>query len=148
MAEPEVAPQADEKPLWEGHPSHATYLGTYILCVLFCWLVVPIFIALDIWLKIRTQIYELTSQRLFFTTGIFSKNREEWELYRVKDMRIDEPFKLRMFGCGNVILETSDRSNPQFVLQAIPNPRKLADTIREIMEERRRARGVRELDVD
>ncbi|MBI2435527.1 MAG: PH domain-containing protein [Candidatus Hydrogenedentes bacterium] len=148
VPEPVQEPQAEEVTVWSGHPSHAMYFGTYTLCILFCVLIVPIFIALWIWIKVRTQVYELTSQRLFFTTGILSKQREEWELYRVKDMRIEEPFKLRLFGKGNIVLETSDRSIPNFVLQAVDQPKQLSARIRQLVEERRRTRGVRELDVE
>ena len=137
-----------EQAVWQGHPSHVLYLGTYILCALFCWLIVPIFIALYIWLMLRSRVYELTTQRLFYTTGIFSKHREEWEIYRIKDMRVEEPFKLRLFGRGNIVLETSDRSTPVFTMEGIPEPRQLADRIRLMVEERRKARGVREVDVE
>jgi uncharacterized membrane protein YdbT with pleckstrin-like domain len=139
---------AIEQPVWSGHPSHVLYLGTHILCILFFWLIFPLFISLWRWLQVRFQIYELTSQRLFFTTGILSKHREEWELFRIKDMHVEEPFKLRLFGRGNVVLQTSDRSMPDFTLRAVPQPRELADRIRHLVEERRRARGVREIDLD
>lgn len=139
---------ATEQPVWQGHPSHVQYLGTYTLCVLFCWLIVPLFFALYLWMIIRSRVYEVTTQRIFYTTGIFSKTREEWEIYRIKDMRVEQPFKLRVFGKGNIVLETSDRSIPNFVIEAVPEPRSLADRIRQLVEERRRSRGVRELDVD
>ena len=35
-----------EETIWEGSPSHVAQWGTYVLCLLFFWLIVPIFIAL------------------------------------------------------------------------------------------------------
>ena len=143
---PEHAPT--EQPVWSGRPSHLQFLGTYILCALFCWLIVPLFIALWRWLQVHFQRYELTTERLFYTTGILSKHREEWEIFRVKDMHVVEPFKLRLFKHGHIVLETSDRSQPNFTLEAVPHPRELAGRIRQLVEERRKARGVREIDVE
>lgn len=138
----------DETLVWRGSPSHVSQLGTYVLCVLFCWLIVPIFIAIWKWIVLRTRRYELTNQRLFYSWGVFSKHHEELEVYRIKDFRVEEPFLYRIFGKGNVILQTSDRSTPDFVMEAVARPRDLADKIRQQVEQRRDEKRVRELDMD
>ena len=35
-----MAPMAEEQGLWKGSPSQVVNLGTYLLCLLLCWLVV------------------------------------------------------------------------------------------------------------
>jgi uncharacterized membrane protein YdbT with pleckstrin-like domain len=56
------------------------------LCGLFCWLIVPIFFALVYYLQTRCKVFELTTQRLKITSGVFTKVTETLELYRVKDI--------------------------------------------------------------
>jgi uncharacterized membrane protein YdbT with pleckstrin-like domain len=111
-------------------------------------LAIPVLIFLYRWIEIRSEVYEVTTQRIFYITGIFSKNREQLEIYRIKDMQVAEPFKYRLFGKGNILLETSDRSTPTFTFEAVPHPRDLADTLRRYVEIRREQKGVRELDME
>jgi uncharacterized membrane protein YdbT with pleckstrin-like domain len=137
-----------EQTLWRGHPSHVTNLGTYLLCGLTCVLIVPIFIALWKWLDTRCFIYELTTERLKQTHGVFSKRTDELELYRVRDLAVEQSFFLRMFSLANIILDTSDKTTPRVVLKALPKAQELADTIRQQVEIQRQRKNVRELDVE
>jgi|SRR5690606_14757655 len=138
----------NEEVVWGGGPSQVVNLGTYIICGLLCWLIVPIFIALwKFWVTRSTQ-YTVTTQRLNFRRGVFSKETDVMELYRVKDMRVVEPFFLRMFGKGDIIMETSDRTHPEFILHAVPEPDQLRDTIRHYVEIRRDEKRVREVDFE
>ena len=137
-----------EEVVWEGGPSQIINLGTYILCGLLCFLVVPIFIALWKYLVTRATQYTLTTQRLSFRRGVFSKETDAMELYRIKDMRVVEPFFLRMFGKGDILMDTSDRTDPEFTLHAVPEPDKLRDTIRRYVEMRRDEKRVREVDFE
>lgn len=137
-----------EEVVWEGTPSQVINLGTYVLCTLLCVLIVPIFIALWKYAVTRTTRYTLTTQRLSFRRGVFSKETDVMELYRIKDMRVIEPFFLRMFGKGDIVMDTSDRSHPEFTLRAVPDPDKLRDTIRRYVEMRRDEKRVREVDFE
>ncbi len=138
----------DEQTLWKGSPSQVTNLGLYLLCGLTFWLVVPIFIALWKWLELRCSVYELTTERLKQTRGVFAKRTEELELYRVKDLAVEQPLFLRLFSLANVILETSDKSSPRVALEAVPRAQELGDTIRRQVEELRQRKRVREVDFD
>jgi uncharacterized membrane protein YdbT with pleckstrin-like domain len=120
----------------------------YILCALFCWLVVPIFIALARYLQTKNKIYELTSERLKITEGVFSKVTDTLELYRVKDLETRQPFLYRLVGVENVHINTSDTSSPFIFIQAIPRAVGLGDKIRNQVEIIRQQKGVREIDVE
>jgi uncharacterized membrane protein YdbT with pleckstrin-like domain len=137
-----------EEVVWEGGPSQVVNMGTYILCVLLCWLIVPIFIALWKYIVTKSHQYMLTTQRLSFRRGVFSKETDVIELYRVKDMKVLEPFFLRIFGKGNIVMDTSDRSHPVFTLEAVPEPEKLRDALRHYIEIRRDEKRVREVDFE
>jgi uncharacterized membrane protein YdbT with pleckstrin-like domain len=138
----------EEEVVWEGGPSQVINFGTYLLCFLFFWLIIPIFIALWRYVVTSNMRYTLTTQRLGYRHGVLSKEADVLELYRVKDMRVLEPFFLRMFGMGNIIMDTSDRSHPTFILQAVPEPARLRDIIRNHVERRRDEKGVREVDFE
>jgi uncharacterized membrane protein YdbT with pleckstrin-like domain len=109
---------------------------------------VPIFIALSRYLQTKNKIYELTTERLKITEGIFSKVTDTLELYRVKDLETRQPFLYRMFGVENVQMNTSDTSSPFIFIEAIPSAVSLGDKIRNQVEAIRAQKGVREIDVE
>jgi uncharacterized membrane protein YdbT with pleckstrin-like domain len=139
---------AEEKPLWSGRPSHLVNLLWYILWLLLFWLVIPLFILLWQWLVIRTTVYELTSERLKLRRGVLNKHLDEVELYRVRDYQFEQPFFLRLFGLGNILLQTSDRSHPSLRLRAVRGGEQIYERIRAAVEDCRTRKGVRELDVE
>lgn len=135
-----------EDVVWIGTPSNVENLGIYLACLL----IIPIPFAIYRWLKTRNHVYEITTQRIRETTGILSKQTDDLELYRVKDMRLEQPFFLRLFGAGNIRLMTSDRTSEDFVLRAVrpkEGPRALMDQIRRCVEIRRDQKRVREVDM-
>lgn len=136
-----------EQPVWSGTPSQLINAGRYALCVLLCFLVVPIFVMAWWWLEVRCTQYELSSQRLRLRSGVLNKETNDLELYRIKDVRLEQPLALRMFGLSNLVLDTSDRSHPQIVVRAIPDAEALMDVVREHVEALRIARGIREIDL-
>ncbi|MFZ9051298.1 MAG: PH domain-containing protein [Steroidobacteraceae bacterium] len=139
---------AEEREVWFGSPSQVLNLGTFILMGLFFWLVIPLFIILWKWLVIKTTKYEITTERVRTRRGVFNKETEELELYRVRDYRLEQPFFLRIFSLGNIILQTSDRSHPDMVLRAIPNGERLREELRTHVEACRLAKRVREIDFE
>jgi len=137
-----------EQTVWRGTSSQWKNLGVFILCGLFCWLIVPIFIALSRYLQTKNKVYELTTERLKITEGIFSKVTDTLELYRVKDLETRQPFLYRMFGVENVQMNTSDTSSPFIFIEAIPSAVSLGDKIRNQVEAIRAQKGVRDIDVE
>jgi uncharacterized membrane protein YdbT with pleckstrin-like domain len=116
-----------EEVIWSGSSSQVRNLHIYLLCALFCWLIIPIFYAIWKWIELRSRHYELTTQRVRIRPGIFSKRTDELELYRVKDTTILEPFWQRIFGLGNIVITTNDASTPSLTLEALPKAARLAN---------------------
>ncbi len=106
-----------EETVWRGTSSQWKNFGVYILCALFCWLIVPIFIALARYLQTKNKVYALTTERLKITEGVFNKVTDTLELYRVKDIETRQPFVYHTFGVENVQLNTSDASSPLFLFK-------------------------------
>ncbi len=94
----ETSSGMSEEVVWRGTSSQWKNFGVYLLCGLFCWLIVPIFFALVRYLQTKCKIFELTTQRFKVTSGIFSKVTETLELYRVKDIETRQPFLCRLVG--------------------------------------------------
>ena len=106
-----------EETVWRGPSSQAKSAGAFVLCglclcvlfLLFAFLwrnesardfspyilspaIVPIFIAVSRFLQTKNKIYELTTERLKITEGVFNKVTDTLELYRVKDLETRQPF--------------------------------------------------------
>jgi uncharacterized membrane protein YdbT with pleckstrin-like domain len=137
-----------EEIVWRGRSSQWKNFGVYLLCGLFCWLIVPIFLALARYLQTRCKIFELTTQRFKVTSGVFSKVTETLELYRVKDVETRQSFLSRLVGVENVQMTTSDASSPLVLIDAIPSSVGLADKLRNQVEIIRQQKRVREIDIE
>jgi len=137
----------EERVVWRGKPSQMVNLATFATCGLLLWLVVPIFVAAQRFLQVHFTHYKLTNERFEITTGVASRRIEQLELYRVKDLSVEEPLLLRMVGLGNLIVHSSDRSLPTLVLRGIRECTNLRDQVRGLVEKRRDEKRVHELDV-
>ena len=137
-----------EEIVWRGTSSQWKNFGVYLLCGLFCWLIVPIFFALARYLQTKCKIFELTTQRLKITSGVFTKTTDTLELYRVKDIETRQPFLSRLVGVENVQLNTSDTSSPFVFIEAVPSSVGLADKLRNQVEIIRQQKRVREIDIE
>ena len=118
----------------------------------FVWLLVAVWsvcviLVLAQYLKVRSERYLITSERLKITTGLFSTATEEVELRRVRDTSVVKPFLLRLLGLGNVHIVSADLSAPRVTLRAVRDPDGLQSTIRDLVQGLYRRHGVREVDV-
>ena len=149
----------EEKVIWQGNSSHVINLQINIVCGLAIGAVlgaailfrdrlhnwaaligllaataIPVAIILVKWLQNRCRRYEITTERLRVSRGVFSRTTDEVELYRVKDYVLIEPIFLRLFGLGNIVLTTTDDANQRVVLEAVPNAKALRDELRKCVE--------------
>jgi uncharacterized membrane protein YdbT with pleckstrin-like domain len=161
-------PSAAETVLWSGHTSQWVHFWFYLFCVLlaagiaiaatllalptggltYLALVIPAVMWLARWWVTRCTTYELTSQRFRIRTGVLNRRVDELELYRVKDYAMEQPFLLRLVGLGHVTMITSDATNPQVAMKAIPDVEAVREKLRAAVQSERDRKRVRELDVD
>ena len=137
-----------EEIVWRGTSSQWKNFGVYLLCGLFCWLIVPVFFALAYYLQTRCKVFELTTQRLKITSGVFTKVTETLELYRVKDIETRQPFFSQLVGVENIQMNTSDASSPLVLIEAVPSSVGFADKLRNQVEIIRQQKRVREIDIE
>jgi uncharacterized membrane protein YdbT with pleckstrin-like domain len=159
----EAAP-AQEQTLFKGSPSAIINFGTFVLCgliivatvvgaflvpmtparlVLLGVAVVAFVFALVKWLLIKARIYEVTTERIRTTTGLFTRRTDELELYRVKDTTLVEPFSMRLLSLGDIEISTHDVSTPVVKLEAIRGARALREELRKSIETCREKKRVR-----
>jgi uncharacterized membrane protein YdbT with pleckstrin-like domain len=133
-----------EETLWTGPSSQWKNFGAFLLCIL----IVPIPWAIWRYLKVHCRVYSLTTERLIITSGIFNKNTETLELYRIRDMRVRQPFLQRLVGLEHIQLITADASTPELVLDHAPKTAGLSGLLRKNIELCREAKRVRSIDLE
>lgn len=153
----------DENSLWKGSSSQWLNLGAFTAALLvsagilvggvffppaYIALVLPAVYLLWRYLVVRTQVFELTSERLRVTRGVINQKIDEIELYRVKDSQMVRPWWMRLTGLASIVLETSDRTMPNLVIPAIHGGADLREILRKQVELQRDKKRVRELDFD
>ena len=111
-------------------------------------LVVPLFFILRAYLLTRTTKYTLTTERILVSSGVFSRRTENLELYRVDDLKVDQPFFMRLVGRANIVMVTSDRTTAELTLAALLNTTTLRDEIRKHVEACRDRKRTRVVDMD
>lgn len=95
------------------------------------------------WLGTYFHWYTLTTQRLEERSGILIKRVETLELYRITDLSASSTLIQTLFGCGRVIITSSDRSHPRLVINAVPKHIDLFNAVRDVAERCRIERRVR-----
>ncbi len=152
-----------EKDIWEDRPSQVSMIGGYLMAFALTtallvlnyffnlplyFLVVPGILLFWCYMVIRCSKYTLTTQRLKYTYGVFNQKEDQMEIYRIKDYRLEKPLYLRIFGLSNIYLDTSDKTCPLFIINAVENGDTVIEEIRKNVERRREERFIRELDVN
>jgi len=97
-------------------------------------LIIPVGYAIWKYLEIRYTRLKITSERIIIREGVLNKKTNETELYRVRDSSIEEPFFYRIFGCGNIMIYTTDEAEATLKLGAYRKPHWLKDQIRNYSE--------------
>ena len=150
-SEPEPDDPEDEHTLFTQKPAMRAYLGRMIgagiwsiigivvLLVIefnaFASIVMPPLViggitALGIWIETHSTEYKLTTQRFFLKKGLIAKHLDELELFRVKDVTVDQGIIQRMLGFGSVTILSTDDSTPKIVMHGIAKPTEVKELIR------------------
>jgi hypothetical protein len=98
------------------------------------------------WLVMQACRYRLTTQRLFVTKGLIARHVEEVELYRVKDVTVNQGTAGRMFGYGDVVVHVSDATTKSIVLSGVADPMAIKEKIREQVRAARKAEGIQSVE--
>lgn len=70
----------------------------------------------------------ITGDRLRYEAGIASRSTRNIQLSKIQDVRVDQGVAQRMFGIGNLSIETAGESS-RLTLLNVDSPQELADEI-------------------
>src|SRR5438105_4665135 len=79
----------------------------------------------------RAVRYTLTPERLEIEKGIFGRRIESVELWRIRDVVLDQTLFERLRGVGRITVYSSDQVEPQLDIGPVPGARILFDRLRE-----------------
>lgn len=105
-------------------------------------LLLPAWTWLRAWLRSRLVRYDLTAERLLISSGWLTTRVDNLELYRVRELHLEQTLLGRTWNVGRIILATIDRSEPVVVLAGVRDPRVVFDRLRDQVEACRRRAGV------
>ena len=89
--------------------------------------------------------YEITIEQIKYSRGIFQRQVDFLEMYRIKDFDQKQSLLMNLLGIMNVRLMTSDISHPMLELKGIPVSN-ITDVIRQSVEQSRRENRVFAID--
>ncbi len=95
-----------------------------------------------VWIRVKSCSYRLTTQRLFVRRGWLAKHVNELELYRVKDVVVDQGALQRVLGYGTITVLADDDTTPEVDLVRISRPTRVKEMIRTQYRAVRQREGV------
>jgi membrane protein YdbS with pleckstrin-like domain len=163
VGNPMYADGIDTEMYFEGRPSLAALAGSFIVGILF--LGVAGFIAFNfpqyhgglvalglvllvtLWVGVRVLVfkstfYRVTNDRIEFEEGVFNKDVDNVDLFRIVDVRLRSSLLDRLFNIGTIELTTTDDNQPDCELFKIKNPRAIFEILKKATLGADRRRGV------
>lgn len=112
------------------------------------WIVVvPVFIYIVKWIITYCWWYYFNEKTIQERKGVFSVHTREIHYYRVKSVRLNEPFLMRIFGLSDVILITSDPYIRKLKIHAVFHGREYVDQIKKYVNMWKSHRSLAEHDI-
>jgi uncharacterized membrane protein YdbT with pleckstrin-like domain len=112
------------------------------------WLITPAAVIYGAkWLIIRCWSFTYNEKTISERKGVLSVLTREIHYYRIKSVRWEQPFFLRIFGLSNVVLVTSDPLIPIFRIYGVENGSQVIKYVKEQVSIWRRERSVKEQDI-
>ena len=125
-----------EKILFTGHPAVIYNFSQWVAVIFTLGIAYLLY-----WIQSISTTYQITTQRVRIERGIFSKTKENVELFRIDHFDLHKPLGMRLAGQCLLHLRSSDTNFPTVEILGIPNLDALADALREYsLRERARRR--------
>jgi len=80
--------------------------------------------------------------KLFVKTGILSTHIDEINLFRVRDISINQSFGQKIFGVGSITIRSTDLSDGYFVIRNIKKPFEIRNLIAQYVEKARELESI------
>jgi uncharacterized membrane protein YdbT with pleckstrin-like domain len=89
--------------------------------------------------------YRITDRRLIVEKGIFTKRREEIQLYRIRDIALKRNLLERILKIGDITILSTDTSSPTYTLRNVRGSIEVSDTLGQAAEASRLKNKAQEL---
>jgi len=127
-----------ETELFYGHPAIIFTIGQWLWIILTCGLALIVY-----WIRSISTTFKITTQRIKIEKGLFSKNTDHLELFRVDDFRLSRPIGMRLLGYGKLNIISSDRNQPNLTLYGINNINDMYEDLRTYSLKERERKNVK-----
>lgn len=97
------------------------------------------------YISLRRKVFIISSQTLVYDRGIFNRNADFIELYRVIDFQEKHSFLQQFFGLKTVIVYSGDRTTPQLYIPGLDVNSDIISELRTRVEFNKTRRGVYEI---
>jgi len=74
--------------------------------------------------------------------GMITKDREEIELYTVKDINVKQSMKDKLMKVGDIEIISADESTPKLVLKRIKDPHDIREILRKAVNQAKKDMGI------
>ncbi|MBE5905463.1 MAG: PH domain-containing protein [Lachnospiraceae bacterium] len=86
--------------------------------------------------------YSFDEERFFIKRGLLKTVEDEVRLYRIMDLRLEQTLSQKLFRVGSIYVNSSDKSQGNFVIQNIKDSRKVKEQLSELVEQNREKKRV------
>ena len=133
-------------------PSQTINLGWLLFAVLLFFvhpiaggigLIVFIFRVLDV----EYWSYNFYEDYVTERRGVFSVNEETVNYFRIKSIKVEEPFWMRLFGLSVISVTSSEQYKPVIVFYGVKQGSAYTEFFHDIAKTKRKKYGIRDLDV-
>ena len=73
--------------------------------------------------------YSLDEERLYIERGLFTTTSDEVRLYRIMDISLRRSLGQKMFGVGDILVHSSDKTLGDFVIKSIKKPKEVKELL-------------------
>jgi uncharacterized membrane protein YdbT with pleckstrin-like domain len=129
------------------NPSQWINFGWLIFGIIGIPLVLPPLMFIYRIIYVSCWSYEFYDGFIIEQKGVFTIDRTEVNLHRIKSIKLVQPFLYRFVGLYNIHIISSDPFKPFFNLTAIPIGQEMVNAIKEQIHLSRTKHGLKEYDI-
>jgi uncharacterized membrane protein YdbT with pleckstrin-like domain len=121
--------QQEAQLIYEGKGSWRNEIGWTLLGVVLVPVVVGVVMLLAGWIRRASTKYRITSRRIEWEEGLFSRRIDGVDLWRVRHVNYLQTLTDRIFGVSRLEVFSQDREDPHAVIPGIPASRVVYDQV-------------------
>jgi membrane protein YdbS with pleckstrin-like domain len=128
--------------IYEGAPSWKAWFWSYVAAFVLSLAVIGLVWILVLHLTRKASRYKLTDRTIDYESGVFSKQIETLQLWRVQDIDFQQSLLERILGIARIRVFTKDVTDPELVLRGLPASREIFDKLKDATELARQQRVI------